>query len=251
MQVRPLFDAHCHVVSAAELRASVLVSRMALMSSNEQDWGVVRELARLDRQRVVAGVGVHPWFAHAAREGWLERMERVLQEDREAFVGEIGLDKVATTPDTGRTEWEAQVHVFEAQMRLAARMGRAVSVHCVQAHGAMMETVRRLAAEQALPPRVCMHSWGGSSEMATAYCKLKDVGDRFFFSFSATINGRRPKTVSVVAAVPPDRLLVESDHERDIDEHVGRAVALVAHAMGWSEEETAQRTAANAYILFP
>ena len=38
-----------------------------------------------------------------------------------ALVGEIGLDKAARTPDTGRVEYEKQQRVFRQQLLLARR----------------------------------------------------------------------------------------------------------------------------------
>lgn len=131
---RLLFDAHCHAQTAMELRKSSLVSHFALMSSMESDWPAMRDLSRScrEQQHVVFGAGIHPWFAHKAAMGYEERLEAFLEENPTAFVGEIGLDKVAKTPETNTNEWQAQLDVFEAQMRIAAKMKRVVSLHCVQ-----------------------------------------------------------------------------------------------------------------------
>lgn len=63
-----------------------------------------------------------------------------------------------------------------------------------------------------LPCRVMLHSYGGSPEEIPKYCKLKGIGDRFYFSFSTAINARTPEKLRArIAAVPDDRLLLESD----------------------------------------
>lgn len=74
----------------------------------------------------------------------------------------------------------------------------------------------------------------------------------FYFSFSSTINGRAPKTSSVVAAVPEDRLLIESDHNdaAQIDESMSTVCQLVSDARGWTVEQTTQLTARNAMRFF-
>jgi TatD DNase family protein len=149
-----LFDAHCHIMSLSELQKATSLVSLALMSSHEKDWSVVADLAKADK-RVCLGLGVHPWFAHTTTNGWSQRLELLLNENPSAFVGEIGLDKVAVTPETRVTEWETQLQVFETQLRVAARTKRVVSVHCVKAHGAMLDIVRRLAQEgDMLPPRI-------------------------------------------------------------------------------------------------
>lgn len=63
-----------------------------------------------------------------------------------------------------------------------------------------------------LPPTIMLHSYGGSPEEVARFTRLPGVGPRFFFSFSAAINGRTPdKLRARIAAVPDDRLLLESD----------------------------------------
>lgn len=57
-----------------------------------------------------------------------------------------------------------------------------------------------------------LHSYGGSVEEIPRFCKLRGIGPRFYFSFSHAINHRTPdKLRARVAAVPDDRLLLESD----------------------------------------
>lgn len=57
-----------------------------------------------------------------------------------------------------------------------------------------------------------LHSYGGSVEEIPRFCKLPNIGTRFYFSFSHAINHRTPEKLRArVAAVPADRLLLESD----------------------------------------
>ena len=59
-----------------------------------------------------------------------------------------------------------------------------------------------------------LHSYGGSADFAKSLLKLGGgLGARIYFSFSARINLRPPATklAAVLAAVPLDRLLLESD----------------------------------------
>lgn len=78
--------------------------------------------------------------------------------------------------------------MFERQLDLAARLGRPVSVHCVRAPGPMLEIFRGRKPEE-LPPRIMMHSYGGSDGMVASLVKLpRKVGQRFYFSFSFAIN---------------------------------------------------------------
>ncbi|KAK6222963.1 hypothetical protein QIS74_03808 [Colletotrichum tabaci] len=119
-----------------------------------------------------------------------------------------------------------QVAVLKAQLALAGELGRPVSVHGVQAHGLLHDTLsslwkghekevvsrkkKRLVAEGAedfdsddepeednfgrknvppkpYPPRICLHSYSGSAEMLKQYTNPA-IPAHVFFSFSSAIN---------------------------------------------------------------
>ena len=72
------------------------------------------------------------------------------------------------------------------------------------------------------PPRVMLHSYGGSADMLRAFLKLPTVGGRFYFSFSHVINADKEKHAPAkllerLRAVPDDRLLLESDRGSALD----------------------------------
>ncbi|KAF9977205.1 hypothetical protein BGZ73_006678 [Actinomortierella ambigua] len=104
-----------------------------------------------------------------------------------------------------------------------------------------------------LPPRLCMHSYGGSVDMIQAFVKLSPR-PQMYFSFSMAINGRlnANKFRALVQAVPDDRLLIESDyHTPDayVDASLVEMVQRVAGIKGWTVEETVERTARNWHVF--
>jgi Tat protein secretion system quality control protein TatD with DNase activity len=144
------------------------------MAVEEGDWAALASLGTTTDGKDIAsyGLGIHPWKAHQAAPGWESRLEAALKAHPEALVGECGLDKAARTPDTGQVEWEAQLACFHAQLRLAASLGRPVSVHCVRAHGAVYEHLKQAEARgEATPPTVALHSYTGSPELAVSLLK--------------------------------------------------------------------------------
>ncbi|KAG9064295.1 hypothetical protein KI688_003483 [Linnemannia hyalina] len=102
--------------------------------------------------------------------------------------------------------------------------------------------------EPVLPPRLCMHSYGGSVDMLKAFTKL-DHPPEIYFSFSIVINGRlqERKLKELILAVPENRLLIESDHHshNHVDQLLVEMVLKVAEIRNWSVEETVERTARN------
>lgn len=96
---------------------------------------------------------------------------------------------------------------------MAAEFQRPVSVHCVKGYGHLLDFFAGLAkAPDTCPPKVMLHSYGGSVEEISRFCKLPNIGERFYFSFSHAINHRTPEKLRArVAAVPDDKLLLESD----------------------------------------
>lgn len=99
------------------------------------------------------------------------------------------------------------------QVALAAEFKRPVSVHCVKGYGHLLSYFTTLAKKtDSCPPKVMLHSYGGSVEEILRFCKIPNIGSRFYFSFSHAINHRTPEKLRArVAAVPDDRLLLESD----------------------------------------
>ncbi|KAF8983146.1 hypothetical protein BGZ46_010811 [Entomortierella lignicola] len=102
--------------------------------------------------------------------------------------------------------------------------------------------------EAVLPPRLCMHSYGGSVNMMKAFVKM-DHPPEIFFSFSILINGRLQdrKLKELILAVPEDRLLIESDHHShvQVDNLLVEMVHKIAEIRQWTIEDTVNKTARN------
>lgn len=206
---------------------------------------------------------------------YLAHTKTSLQRFPFALVGEIGLDRSFRLPldwpvdqhgerdasltlggregrrlSPYRVKIEHQRIILTAQLNLAGEMQRPVSVHGVQAHGIVLETIREtckgyegkviskrsrnrsggtLAAQmnqietgtpdsgestsKPFPPRICLHSYSGPSDTLKLYMH-PSIAAEMYFSFSTVINFSTPasqKVVQVIKAVPKDRILVESD----------------------------------------
>lgn len=260
-----LFDAHCHLqderllphLDAAMARAGQAgVSGLLCCGSCEADWPQVRTLARR-----YAGVrpafGLHPWYVEARGPGWRDALRAHLGETPSA-VGEIGLDHVID-----RRTFADQDAVFAAQLELACELGRPVSIHCRQAWGRLLELLDR----HGWPPAgVTFHSFSGAADLVPV---LAARGALFSFSGSITYDRNR-RGRAALAAVPLDRLLIETDapdippalpdgnfairtdEGRPVNEpaHLAAVAGTVATLRGLTAEGAAELTHANAGRIF-
>ena len=250
-----LFDAHCHLQDerlADDLPAVLRraeqsgVRRMLCCGCHERNWDAVLALAQAHPE-IVPSFGIHPWYMEGRTAAWLETLERFLS-GQPSGVGEIGLDH-AVIPRAD----EEQEAVFIAQLRLARRLKRPVSLHCRKAWQRLLEILR---AEGGVGWGGLIHSYSGSAELVKP---LEEMG--LYISFSGAITrpgnkrGRR-----ALAAVSPERLLIETDSpdlppvgaDSAVNEPANLALvaAAVANILDRSPEWVAEQTFANASRLF-
>ena len=215
-----LYDAHAHLQDAelvphyprvfADLAATG-VQRVVTNGSSELDWPAVAALAAA-QPTVLPSYGLHPWDVGNRSSAWQEKLLAHLDTDPRAVIGEIGLDRWIhrAKPDdprlTGlrRAPIGEQTEVFRWQLGLAAARNLPAAIHCVDAFGLLHDTLR--AAPR--PTRgFLLHSYGGPLELVPVFAQLGA-----YFSFNANfLDARRSRLREVYAAVPADRLLVETD----------------------------------------
>ncbi len=174
------------------------ISRAVVNGTREDDWPAVAALAA-QHAWVVPSFGLHPWHVAQRTPGWLEALRAQLDQHPHAGVGEIGLDRWVKDHDDAQ-----QAEVFTAQLALAAELNRATTIHCIQAWGALAETLRT----HPRPARgFLIHAYGGSLEMMREFAKLGG-----YFSYNAYfLHERKAAQREVFRQIPIDRLLVETD----------------------------------------
>lgn len=179
---------------------------------------------------------------------FLSQTRNHLQEHPHALVGEVGLDRSFRIPEAWlpdlwatrnstltpggregrrltpfRCQPAHQKEILKRQLQLAAELGRAVSVHGVQAHGLVYESLHELwkgherevlskrekkkrgkddatveaeinkatkeesGEPKPYPPRICLHSYSGSASNFKQYLSPA-IPIRIFASFSTAIN---------------------------------------------------------------
>lgn len=194
-------DFHCHLdlyKDHAALIAECDRERVVTLAvtTTPKAWLRNRELAARSGQVRVA-LGLHPQLV-GERESELPLFEHYLRDAR--YVGEIGLD---AGPRFYRS-FPAQERVFVSILRACAEQGgKVLTVHSVRAVGKVLGHVEReLPADRS---RVVLHWFTGTATEARRAIALG-----CYFS----VNGemlRSPKHRQLVAGLPADRLLTETD----------------------------------------
>ena len=156
------------------------------------DWINVIELAK-KHKNVYPFIGTHPWYAGQHN---FSLLKQLLNDCPNAGVGEIGLDAVKGDP--------AQESVFREQLVIAAEMNRPCVVHCVKSFDQIATCLKNL---KKIPPVIMFHGFSGTLEQANFLSRFNA-----YFSFSgAVLFPERRKLQKVIAALPAERLLVETD----------------------------------------
>jgi TatD DNase family protein len=173
------------------------IRRLVVNGTGPHDWDAVETLAATYPE-VIPSFGLHPWKVGTEREGWLEDLEERLLRLPAAGVGEIGLDRWIHGHDP-----ERQKVAFLAQLELAERLERSVSIHCLQAWGSLLEILTKH------PPGVgvLLHSYGGPAEMVGRFVELGAFFSISGYFFQPAKSGK----LAVFDRVPGEHLLLETD----------------------------------------
>lgn len=140
--------------------------------------------------QITWGVGCHPRQREAQEAFDLERFGEMAE--RAAVVGEMGLDTGSRVP------LDLQLKTFRQGLEVVAGLPRLTSVHSYRATGLVIQELRRRPI--AVP---VLHWWTGSAEETTAAVALG-----WYFSIHSAVAGHS----KFRTRVPPDRVLIESDH---------------------------------------
>jgi TatD DNase family protein len=207
MQELSLFDAHCHlqderfaggIKDVLERGRNAGVKAMSCCGTCERDWQAVAELAET-HPSIIPSFGLHPWFVMDRSPQWLDILEKYLVENQRSCCGEIGIDH-ACEEET----FSVQESVFIEQLKLAARLGRPVTVHCRKAFGRLLELLKRAGG---VFQGGLVHSYSGPPDLVKP---LIESGLSISFSGSLTFPNSRRAHASA-AVVSHDRLLIETD----------------------------------------
>lgn len=176
-------------------------------------------------------------------------LRELTQSDKCVALGEIGLDY-----HYDDTDKRAQHRVLTEQLELARQVKLPAMFHVRDAYGDFYEIVRRY--RDCLPAGAIMHCFSGSRETALQYV---DMG--FYISFSGSITFKNSRAGEIIAALPMDRILIETDcpylapmphrGETNYPRYVRYQAEKIAEVRGMGVEEVIEITRQNAYRALP
>ena len=196
-------------------------------------------------------VGIHPSDCEVCTDidAEMAKLEELLDNNKEnktVAIGEIGLDFHYDGADRDK-----QREYFIRQMKIAEKRGMPVIIHDRDAHGSSMDIVDMFPNVKGV-----FHSFSGSPEMAHEL-----VSKGWYVSFSGVVTFKNAaKTKRSAAAVPLDRIMVETDcpylaphpyrGELNHSGLMSLTIEELARIQGISDEEMTLITAENASKLF-
>ena len=174
------------------------VQHIVVTGTNIQESQHAIALATKHGAYLSATVGIHPHDADHVKPDWLDTLEGLTSSPHVVAVGEMGLDFYRNY-----SERDAQRHVFEAQLDLAARIALPVFVHDRDTEGEVLAVLRRYA-----PTKCVVHCFTGNSEELDGF-----IAEDFYIGVTGWIcDERRGEGLRrLVDRIPIDRLLVETD----------------------------------------
>lgn len=235
-----MIDFHCHLDLYADPRqvVSQCVERglyILSVTTTPSAWEGTSALAGA-APRIRTSLGLHPQIAHD-RKFELPLFEKLIGRVR--YVGEIGLDG---SPEL-KQHWHTQLAVFEQILDLCEGAGgRVMSLHSRRAAKAVLDLLEK-------HPRAgvpILHWFSGTQrELARAV----EMGCWFSVG-PAMLRGEKGK--KLVAAIPPERILIESDGPfAQIDSRpiwpweAAQAMVFLAELWQIDEQSVATRLKAN------
>lgn len=198
---------------------------------------------------VYGAAGVHPEAAGEVGADYLDELKKYAAHPKIRAIGEIGLDYYWTTD----TKAEQQ-RILGEQVDLARELGLPVIIHDREAHG---DCIRILAEHRVYECGGVFHCYSGSAEML---CEVVDkLGMYVAFGGALTFKNAK-KNRTAAAAVPADRLLIETDcpymapvphrGKRNSSLYLPEVVRTLAEIRGVTPEEIERITYENGRRLF-
>ncbi|MBO0754842.1 MAG: TatD family hydrolase, partial [Bradyrhizobiaceae bacterium] len=203
-----LVDSHCHLDFpdfATELdgvvdRARAAgVDRIVTISTRVKQHAAVLAIAE-KFPNVYCSVGTHPHHAHEELDITVEHLVAVTRAAKVVAIGEAGLDYYYTYSSR-----DAQEQGFRSHIAAARETGLPLVIHSRDADLDMARILEEETGKGAFP--AVLHCFTGGRELAQRAIALG-----LYISFTGILTFKKSDDLRLIAAaLPPDRILVETD----------------------------------------
>ncbi len=253
-----LFDTHAHLDQPEfdDDRAEVIsrardagVNQMIAIGISADTSKVCVELAA-EYDNSFAAVGMQPNYIAQSPPGDWDRIVELVDQPGVVAIGETGLDRYWVF-----TPFDMQRDFFDRHLRLSQERGLPFIVHMRDCDEDILVMLREAHARG--PLNGVMHSFTGSQAMADECLAMG-----LYISFAGMVTYKKSDELrAIAAAVPEDRILVETDSpylspepvrkiKRNEPAHVIHTAARLAEVRCTTLEQFAAQTTANAKRLF-
>lgn len=249
-EFKNIFDAHAHYDDEkfAEDRDSVLrtlaENGVCAIVNASVDIPTSRTVVEYTQKYpiVYGAVGIHPENLENLPKDYPDALARLYTENEKIVaIGEIGLDYYWDIPR------EPQHKIFAEQLSLVNDLDAPVVIHDREAHGDTLEFLKKYRPKSAL-----LHCYSGSAEFLKEILRLN-----CYISLGGTVTFKNARhSVEVAAAVPLDRLLLETDApylspvpfrgKRNQSDYIIYAANKIAEIRGMTAQEILDITCENA-----
>ena len=196
-----MIDTHAHLDACADRPSALIrrarsagVDRIVTVGTGIESSQVALELADL-HEEVFAALGIDPHQAGDAEAGRVDELRELLHHEQAIAVGETGLDYFRD-----RAPRDRQRTLFEAQLELAAELGKPVVIHTRDADADTAEVLSRFDGT------VVMHCFSSPGLLDTA------LERGYYVSFAGNVTYPKASDLRAAAAqVPAERILAETD----------------------------------------
>ena len=242
-------DSHAHLdacdepAAAVERAVAAGVTRIVTVGTGIDSSRAALALAD-EHDGVFAALGVDPHQAASSEAGRLDELRELLAHPKALAVGETGLDnvKLHATPIEQR-------RLFDEQLALAADLDLPVVIHSREA------AAETASALEGFAGTVILHCFSSPDLLPAA------LERGYYVSFAGNVTYPKAGELrGAASAVPPDRILVETDSpylspqpvrgRHNEPAHVVHTIAALAEVRVAEQDELAAATHANAAAAF-
>ena len=241
----PRFEGSANIIAEMETDG---LERIISVGFNEFTSAYSVKIAE-ENEKVFAAVGVHPSDAATAGQGYLGALSDLCDSDKCVAIGEIGLDYHYEDTDK-----RAQHRVLCEQLELVREKKLPAIFHVRDAYGDFYDIISK--RRDCVTAGAVMHCFSGSKETALQYV---DMG--YYISFSGSCTFKNSRAGEIIAALPLDRILIETDcpylapvphrGQTNYPKYVRYQAEKIAEVRSLPVEEVIEITRRNAYAAFP